>query len=103
MHEPRKEQATPDADAAVVLSTRLINVSYTGREDDLTLHDVSIDLRRGEILGVAGESGSGKSTLALALTALLREPAKLVSGEVLFRTREEQVIRVSELKGDDLR
>ena len=36
-----------------------------------TLHDVSFDLRQGEILGLVGESGSGKSTVARALVGLL--------------------------------
>ncbi|MFP5368529.1 MAG: ABC transporter ATP-binding protein, partial [Actinomycetes bacterium] len=34
------------------------------------LHDVSLALRRGEILGVLGQSGSGKSTLAKAIVGL---------------------------------
>ena len=31
-----------------------------------------VELRRGEVFGLAGESGSGKSTLAYAITRLLR-------------------------------
>lgn len=46
--------------------------------------DVSFSLRRGEILGLAGESGSGKSTLAYAISRLLRPPAQIVSGEALY-------------------
>jgi peptide/nickel transport system ATP-binding protein len=45
---------------------------------------VDFEVYKGEILGIAGESGSGKSTLALAVAGLLRPPAKVVSGEVLF-------------------
>ena len=44
-------------------------------------------LRRGEVLGLAGESGSGKSTLAYAATRLLREPGVITGGEVLFHSR----------------
>ena len=40
----------------------------------------SLQLRRGETLGVVGESGSGKTTLAMALLAL--QP--MVGGEVLL-------------------
>lgn len=46
--------------------------------------DVSITVQRGEILGLAGESGSGKSTLAYAITRLLRPPAVITNGEVLY-------------------
>src|ERR1700683_3034445 len=39
-----------------------------------------LDLRRGEVLGLAGESGSGKSTLAYAVTRLLRPPGVIAAG-----------------------
>lgn len=39
------------------------------------LSDVTIDVRRGETLGIVGESGSGKSTLAAAVLGLQRASA----------------------------
>jgi peptide/nickel transport system ATP-binding protein len=47
------------------------------------LDDVSIELRRGESLGIVGESGSGKSTLARTILGLEEASA----GEVLYRGR----------------
>jgi peptide/nickel transport system ATP-binding protein len=47
-------------------------------------------LRRGEVLGLAGESGSGKSTLAYAVTRLLRAPGVITGGSVSFRALSQQ-------------
>ncbi|HWZ17442.1 MAG TPA: ABC transporter ATP-binding protein [Ktedonobacteraceae bacterium] len=52
--------------------------------------DVNFTLKRGEILGLAGESGSGKSTLAYAITCLLRPPAIISGGEILYFPRTSQ-------------
>ncbi len=51
---------------------------------------MSFTLRRGEILGLAGESGSGKSTLAYAITCLLRPPAVISGGEIIYYPRSSE-------------
>lgn len=71
--------------APPVLDVRGLSVDYIGEYG--TVHavtDVSFTLRRGEVLGLAGESGSGKSTLAYAAARLLPESAVISAGEVLF-------------------
>ena len=74
--------------AAPVLDIRRLCVDY-GTEGDAVhaVSDVSLTLRRGEILGLAGESGSGKSTLVFAITQLLRGAAVITSGEAIYYPR----------------
>jgi peptide/nickel transport system ATP-binding protein len=73
-----------------VLEVRDLCVDYgLGSSAVRAVTNVSLTLRRGEVLGLAGESGSGKSTLAYALTRLLRAPGVITGGSVLFHSRPE--------------
>jgi peptide/nickel transport system ATP-binding protein len=81
---------------STVLSVRGLTVDYlTAGTPVRACDDVSFTLRRGEILGVAGESGSGKSTLITALTRLQRPPAVTTSGSIEFQSRDGSVDLVS--------
>jgi peptide/nickel transport system ATP-binding protein len=51
--------------------------------------DASLTIRRGGVLGLAGESGSGKSTLVYAATRLLRSPGVVTAGSVRLHTDTE--------------
>jgi peptide/nickel transport system ATP-binding protein len=74
-----------------VLELRHLCVDY-GRGDQAVhaVIDTDLTLRRGEVVGLAGESGSGKSTLAYGATRLLRQPAIITGGSVLFRPDAER-------------
>jgi peptide/nickel transport system permease protein len=71
-----------------VLEIHGLSVDY-GYGDDAVhaVVDCDLVLRRGKVLGLAGESGSGKTTLALAAIRLLRSPAVITGGQVLFHSK----------------
>src|SRR5207248_663160 len=83
-----------------LLEVKNLNVDYLASSG--TVHavtDVSFTLRRGEILGLAAESGSGKSTLAYAITRLLRSPAEITGGQLLYYPRGRDREKTGRLKG----
>src|SRR5690606_16817824 len=45
---------------------------------------VSLQLRRGEILGLVGESGSGKSVTGFSIMGLVGERGKVLAGRMMF-------------------
>lgn len=68
-----------------LLSLR-VSAGYPGRPQ--VLHDVRLELRSGEILGLVGQSGCGKSTLALAMLRLLNWKRGKVEGWIRLGGRD---------------
>jgi peptide/nickel transport system ATP-binding protein len=87
----------------VVLRASEICVEYAGRRPTRAVRGVTIELRRGEVLGIAGESGCGKTTLAYALTRMLKPPAELTGGSVTFFPRDGGAMDIMTLSPGDLR
>ncbi|WP_330683222.1 amino acid ABC transporter ATP-binding/permease protein [Peptacetobacter sp.] len=46
-----------------IIDCKNIDFAYLGNADEIILKDVSLEISKGEILGISGKSGSGKSTL----------------------------------------
>ena len=54
------------------------------------MKDVSLDIKKGEIVALVGESGSGKTMTALSIVGLLPEPhAKIASGNVFLEGNKD--------------
>lgn len=51
---------------------------------ETVVHDLDMDICRGEILGIVGESGSGKSMTALAVAGLLNRHDMSKSGHIIY-------------------
>ena len=68
-----------ESDALISLSH--VDISFHGGEEPV-VQDVSVDVRRGEIVGLVGESGSGKTVTSLAIMGLLPTSAAVTRGSI---------------------
>jgi peptide/nickel transport system permease protein len=85
---PGQPEGAAATAAQPVLEIRGLCVDYgVGAQAVHAVMDADLVLRRGQVLGLAGESGSGKTTLALAAIRLLRPPAVITAGSVLFHSK----------------
>jgi peptide/nickel transport system ATP-binding protein len=73
---------------APVLSVEDVSIDYLVEPVVHAVRNVSFTLRRGEVLGLAGESGCGKSTLAYGIVRLLKPPAAITSGRAVLHSRD---------------
>lgn len=71
---------------------------YTLRGIVRAVDGVSIDLRKGEVLGIAGESGCGKSTLAWSIMGIVPPPGRVVGGRIVLDGMEITGMGESELR-----
>ena len=68
-----------------VLDIKDLSIAYrTPGGDVRAASHVNLTINKGEVVGLCGESGSGKSTLAYGACRLLRPPAVITSGSVLY-------------------
>jgi peptide/nickel transport system ATP-binding protein len=60
--------------------TEVYGISRTVRAVD----DISLQLQRNEVYGIAGESSSGKTTLIKVISGTIKPPLRVESGHVLY-------------------
>ncbi|MDD7219189.1 MAG: ABC transporter ATP-binding protein [Clostridia bacterium] len=65
-----------------LLMVEHVTICYNGNP---VVKDLSFELKKGEILGVAGESGSGKSTLIKAIMGLLGTNGMVTRGDIFYK------------------
>lgn len=64
-----------------VLDIQQLHLSFPGFNGDVhALNNVSLQINRGEIVGLVGESGSGKSVTAMLIMRLLQTGSYCVIG-----------------------
>jgi microcin C transport system ATP-binding protein len=99
--EPKPDPAPPQPDAPVILQATDLKVWFPIKRGVMrkvvghikAVDGVSIDLRKGETLGVVGESGSGKTTLGLAVLRLISS-----DGSIVFMGNPLQGLRFKEMR-----
>lgn len=85
-----------------LLQVRDLSVDYvTDNGNARAVNQVTLDIKPGETVGLAGESGCGKSTLAFAIANLHAAPALISEGEILFEDRD--ILKMSESELRDFR
>jgi peptide/nickel transport system ATP-binding protein len=82
MEQPVVIRTSPPA----LLELRQLTVDYgTGEKRARAVDGIDLEIREGEILGLAGESGCGKTTVGNAILQILRPPGRITGGSVMFR------------------
>ncbi len=99
--EPKGNPAPPNPDGEVMIRTDDLKVWFPIKRGVLrkvvghikAVDGVSIEVRRGETLGIVGESGSGKTTLGLAILRLISS-----EGPIVFMGNKLQGLKFKEMR-----
>jgi peptide/nickel transport system ATP-binding protein len=88
-------QQSAGAERETLVELRGLAVSYG---DVRAVDGIDLEVKAGEILGLAGESGCGKSTVANAIMQILRPPAHIAAGSIFFRGEDLTRLSPEELR-----
>jgi microcin C transport system ATP-binding protein len=99
--EPKMQAAPLNPNGEVVLKTDDLKVWFPIRRGVMrktvghikAVDGVTVEVRKGETLGVVGESGSGKTTLGLAILRLISS-----DGPIIFMGNKLQGLRFKEMR-----
>ncbi|MDD9732869.1 ABC transporter ATP-binding protein, partial [Mameliella sp. AT18] len=83
-----------------VFSVSGLEVAFRGRTGwTPVVHDMSMQIARGETLALVGESGSGKSVTSLASMRLLDPETSRIRGKVLLEGRDLLTLSEPQMRG----
>ncbi len=73
----------------VILQIENLKTSFfTSNGEVQAVRGISLEVHKGEILGIVGESGSGKSVTSMSVLRLLADTAKIKEGRILFEDKD---------------
>ncbi len=99
--EPKPDPAPPRPQAPIVVETKDLKVWFPIKRGLMrkvvghikAVDGISVEVRKGETLGVVGESGSGKTTLGLAILRLISS-----DGPVVFMGHSIQGLKFKQMR-----
>ncbi|EKO3779884.1 ABC transporter ATP-binding protein [Vibrio metschnikovii] len=82
-----------------LLEVNNLRIEYPSRHGvHVAVKSLTLDIQRGEIVGVVGESGAGKSTVGNAIIDLLSPPGTVAGGEVLLNGEKISGLSIEKMR-----